>query len=267
MTHGAACLRPMGRKTRVRWANCRADTNWWSWMPASRTISDCWPPPPANRGRWQVETVLIERDADGLVAISQALARYRDLDAVHIVSHASPGKLQLGRTELSDATLQTSGDLVRGWGRSLAADADILLYGCDLAANETGRQFVRELSLLTGADVAASTDATGNAARGGDWNLEFTVGSLETSAAVGTELQASWSGLLAAVPSATLSVPARPFIGDAVNFTVTFDNTSATDTGYGPFVDLIMPKNGADGATSNPQDGLTFSCATYSDRR
>jgi large repetitive protein len=69
--------------------------------------------------------------------------------------------------------------------------------------------------------------------------------------------------LLAAVPAAMLTVPSSAFIGDAVNFSVAFDNTSATDTGYGPFVDLIMPNNGADGAASSPQDGLTFNNATY----
>ena len=69
--------------------------------------------------------------------------------------------------------------------------------------------------------------------------------------------------LLAAVPLATLSVPASSFIGSNINFSVAFDNTSAADAGYGPFIDLIMPKNGADGATSSPQDGLTFGGATY----
>ncbi|MCL4207221.1 MAG: isopeptide-forming domain-containing fimbrial protein [Pirellulaceae bacterium] len=71
--------------------------------------------------------------------------------------------------------------------------------------------------------------------------------------------------LLAADPAVALSIPATAFIGDTVNFSVTFDNASATDTGYGPFVDVIFPNNGADGAgnTSLPLDGLSFVNATY----
>jgi hypothetical protein len=61
-------------------------------------------------------------------------------------------------------------------------------------------------------------------------------------------------------PAVSLSVPAEVFIGDTVNFTVTFDNTN-TVPGYGPLIDLIIPTNGPDGSP-NP-DGLTFVDATY----
>jgi hypothetical protein len=62
---------------------------------------------------------------------------------------------------------------VAGWGRSLSADADILLYGCSVASTLDGRLFVERLGSLTQADVAASTDATG---QGGDTDLEFQQG-------------------------------------------------------------------------------------------
>ena len=55
---------------------------------------------------------------------------------------------------------------------------DILLYGCDVAANAHGQKLVEEIHELTGADVAASTDETGSAALGGNWVLEFTAASL-----------------------------------------------------------------------------------------
>ena len=58
-------------------------------------------------------------------------------------------------------------------------------------------------------------------------------------------------------------MPADPFIGQTVNFSVVFDNTG-TQPGYGPFVDVIMPRNGADGAAGGATpDGLTFQSATY----
>ncbi|MFN8499639.1 MAG: isopeptide-forming domain-containing fimbrial protein [Anaerolineae bacterium] len=62
----------------------------------------------------------------------------------------------------------------------------------------------------------------------------------------------------AAVPTAILNVPASGFIGAPLNFTVAFDNTSATDTGYGPYINLYLPSGGADG-----DDGITFNSATY----
>ncbi len=63
----------------------------------------------------------------------------------------------------------------------------------------------------------------------------------------------------------TLDVPAEVPIGSSFSFDVTFDNTNATDTGYGPFIDLIFPVNGADGNgnTSSPLDGIDFVGATY----
>ncbi|MBI3739410.1 MAG: hypothetical protein HY258_10225, partial [Chloroflexi bacterium] len=66
-----------------------------------------------------------------------------------------------------------------------------------------------------------------------------------------------------ALPSVGLTVPSQVLLGSDVNFTVTFDNTGtdATDIGYGPFIDLIIPVPGADGVypgtpAANAYDGL-----------
>jgi fimbrial isopeptide formation D2 family protein/uncharacterized repeat protein (TIGR01451 family) len=66
-----------------------------------------------------------------------------------------------------------------------------------------------------------------------------------------------------AIPATTVALPAEPFIGEEVRFSVIFENTG-TVPGYGPFVDLVLPRNGTDGAagTGTP-DGLTFISATY----
>jgi fimbrial isopeptide formation D2 family protein/uncharacterized repeat protein (TIGR01451 family) len=57
-------------------------------------------------------------------------------------------------------------------------------------------------------------------------------------------------------------------LGTTGTFTVTFDNTSTTDTnptdvGYGPYIDLFLPATGADGRTAAPNDGISFVSATY----
>ena len=49
-----------------------------------------------------------------------------------------------------------------------------------LAASAGGQSLVQELAQLTRADVAASTDLTGAAALGGDWDLEVRRGAIET---------------------------------------------------------------------------------------
>ena len=39
----------------------------------------------------------------------------------------------------------------------------------------------------------------------------------------------------------TLSVPAEAMIGENLSFSAAFSNTSPTDPGYGPYIDLIFP--------------------------
>ncbi|RMG82838.1 MAG: isopeptide-forming domain-containing fimbrial protein, partial [Chloroflexi bacterium] len=67
------------------------------------------------------------------------------------------------------------------------------------------------------------------------------------------------------IPTVTLSGGGNVPIGSSFSVTATFDNTDAADTGYGPFIDIYLPVNGADGAgnTSLPLDGVDFVGASY----
>lgn len=67
--------------------------------------------------------------------------------------------------------------------------------------------------------------------------------------------------LLAAIPTTALTLPTQALIGETLNFTVGFSNTSLTSTGFGPYVDLFLPTTGLDGV-SNP-DGVSFNSASY----
>src|SRR6185369_3954125 len=59
-----------------------------------------------------------------------------------------------------------------------------------------GRTLLGQLAGLTGADVAASTNLTGSRALGGDWNLEYSTGTIQARIALGQQAQDDWIGLL-----------------------------------------------------------------------
>ena len=83
-----------------------------------------------------------------------------------------------------------------GLGGALTEQADLLFYGCDLAAGDEGRGLLAEIAALTGADVATSSDDTGHAELGGDWDLEYARGQIEASAPITAAAQDSWQALL-----------------------------------------------------------------------
>lgn len=91
---------------------------------------------------------LLDASQDAIEQITQVLANRIDVSAVHLVSHGSSGALQLGGETIADLS-ECKADL-KLWSSSLTADADILLYGCNVAENELGKGFVNELAHRTG---------------------------------------------------------------------------------------------------------------------
>ncbi|HET7609824.1 MAG TPA: DUF4347 domain-containing protein, partial [Gammaproteobacteria bacterium] len=152
---------------------------------------------PGGSGDRQIEVFVIEAGEDGLERITEVLGARQGVDAVHVFSHGVDGAVELGDSWLNGAVLEMRSETVAGWRSALSADADLLLYGCNVGHDTEGKAFLDRLSELTGADVAASDDATGAAALGGDWNLEVATGSIETSAALGAGVQQSWTHVMA----------------------------------------------------------------------
>ena len=153
-----------------------------------------------QRGR-SIEIVRIAADEDGVARITATLAGRNDISAVHVLSHGADGSVQIGSTRLDAATLAGRGAEIAGWGRALTGDADLLLYGCDVAATPAGERLLARLGTLTGADVAASTDLTGAAALGGNWLMEAQTGPIEAATAIGLATQSAWQGVLATAPT------------------------------------------------------------------
>jgi uncharacterized delta-60 repeat protein len=118
-----------------------------------------------------IEVVILNSNQDGVEQITQVLLQRRKVESVHIVSHGSPGCLYLGNTQLSLSSLERYTQELQTWFFS-----SLILYGCNVAAGDAGEEFLQKLHRLTGANIAASTTPTGNAALGGDWNLQVKVG-------------------------------------------------------------------------------------------
>jgi hypothetical protein len=144
----------------------------------------------------ELQVFVLDPARDGIAQIGEVLAAHEGVDAVHIVSHGSQAGIQLGGTWLTGESLPEHARDIEAWRAALDADADLLIYGCDLAAGEEGRALVRSLGELTGADVAASEDATGHASLGGDWVLEYALGPIESTVAFDMPTQQAWLGLL-----------------------------------------------------------------------
>lgn len=117
----------------------------------------------------------------GIDALLQTLAQGSasgPIQRLHLINHATEGVLRIGDTLITTHTLDRQREALGALGRFLSPTADLLLYGCDLAAGADGRELVAGLARLTGSDVAASSNRTFADGPGAphDWTLEVSVG-------------------------------------------------------------------------------------------
>jgi ELWxxDGT repeat protein len=123
------------------------------------------------------EVHLLQSGQDAITQITATLLGRSGIESLQIVSHGRSGGLKLGESWWDLASLPNYVGQLKSWGEALSQDADILLYGCDVASEPAGQAFVHLLAQATGADVAASDDLTGY---GGDWELEVRTGVIDT---------------------------------------------------------------------------------------
>ena len=98
-----------------------------------------------QRGR-DIEVQRIEAGVDGIAFVTDALAGQRQLSAVHLISHGSDAALQLGTQALDAQALFARAGQIAQWAAALREDADLLLYGCDVAQSAAGRSFITALA-------------------------------------------------------------------------------------------------------------------------
>jgi hypothetical protein len=206
-----------------------------------------------------VQVVVIDPSRDGISQVTEALQGRSDLKSIQFLTYGSAGQIELGNAPITADALAAAKQQVASWSDHLASSADIEFWGCDVGQGASGQQFVDTVHALTGAQVGASTDATGAASLGGDWTLERTTGVLTVRAPFSESAMASYQGVLdTPVPSVSFvssTVPHDVLLGGTFTETVQFQNTASNAAGYGPFIDLYVPSDAA--------ENVSLTSATY----
>ncbi|MEL6552022.1 MAG: DUF4347 domain-containing protein [Cyanobacteria bacterium J06621_11] len=118
---------------------------------------------------YQVET--LNPNQAGLEQVSQILRRYRSLKTLHIVAHGRSGETQLGNSWLTlEIVVENEREIAR-WSDSLAEEASVLFYGCEVARGDRGQAFVGRMQSLLRSNVQASKFLVGNKQLGGQWQI------------------------------------------------------------------------------------------------
>ncbi|MCX7086414.1 MAG: DUF4347 domain-containing protein, partial [Methylococcales bacterium] len=146
--------------------------------------------------------LVLDSGSDGLTQISDYLASLAGqnlplLQSIQIISHGDAGALQLGSDLINQSNLSSYAKQLSKMGSSLTATGDILLYGCNVAAGQTGLDFISQFAALTNADVAASNDITGSAALNGNWQLEVKTGVIDADIVIMSSNLSIYNAILA----------------------------------------------------------------------
>ncbi|QCO18376.1 DUF4347 domain-containing protein (plasmid) [Azospirillum brasilense] len=144
------------------------------------------------------KVVLLDPQQEALGQMAKALSGMSGLDSVQVVSHGNEGHLYIaGRAYWADGLANRGQDL-QAIGAALKPGGDLLFYACNVGAGQAGQEFVQTVHRLTGADVAVSSDETGNAT-GQNWTLEVQSGAIEAAVPFARASMETFSGRLGTV--------------------------------------------------------------------
>ncbi|MBD2011075.1 DUF4347 domain-containing protein, partial [Microcoleus sp. FACHB-45] len=164
-------------------------------------------------------TYILKSQPDAVEQITTILAQHRGIETLHIITHGDSGKLYLGTTELNSSNIHNYSYQLQQWRNAFTDNANIILYGCSVAAGDRGHQFLTQLHQLTGANIAANPYPTGNSRLGGTWDIfQLIPPSSEAPQLALTETTLkTYSGILGLAPKVDFITGFRPYsvsIGD-----------------------------------------------------
>jgi hypothetical protein len=147
--------------------------------------------------RPEVEAIVLRSTSPAARQMAQVLAGRRDLDAVHLIAHGSPGRVELSGGAWSRGSLASQAGDLAGIGEALGADGELRLWSCETGFGEAGDSFVAELSHVIGADVRAASAKIGAAEFGGSWNLARAPGAFTARQPLSADGQARYASVFA----------------------------------------------------------------------
>ena len=143
---------------------------------------------------------ILDAESDRITQITEILREYISLETLHLVSHGSPGCIDLGDSQLSLDTIPEYATEISTWFSS--SSPSILIYGCNVAQGDAGREFLDKLQQLTRAEIQASNTKIGNSELGGNWQLDIAVGEgnsfKNTEIVFNLKTQKNYAGIFAA---------------------------------------------------------------------
>ncbi len=191
--------------------------------------------------------IILEDHKDGIQQITEVLGKYHNFDTIHLVSHGYPGGISLGNSQLNLDTLKQYSAQIQQWNIP-----NILLYGCQVAAGDTGTEFIERLHDLTGANIAASATKTGNIALGGNWNLEVTRGQFEVALAFNQQTQQQWNSVL------NETLPDQPYFFQVIGDSSLKGKLKLLNPLTGDYVDIGDEQDIYNGTGFNTNDNYVY---------
>ncbi|HAS24256.1 MAG TPA: hypothetical protein DCR64_01480, partial [Vibrio sp.] len=87
--------------------------------------------------------------SDALEPVNQFIEINENISGIHLLTHGTSEGIYLGSTLFTSNSLLSQADAFAEWGSSLTDDADILIYGCDVAQTQQGKAFIQQLAAIT----------------------------------------------------------------------------------------------------------------------
>ncbi|WP_146582950.1 DUF4347 domain-containing protein, partial [Neorhodopirellula pilleata] len=87
-------------------------------------------------------------EQNGIDQITQTLTSMSGVDAIHLLSHGDGAGVVLGNTKLTVGSAPSYAGDIAAWGHALDAQANLLIYGCDLARTTEGQDLIEMLAIV-----------------------------------------------------------------------------------------------------------------------